>query len=92
MARRTAGGVGRLHPRMPPATDDLRASGAPLVTASSEARRRDDGSCRVGTSIRPERLMSTLVVAWVDFPMVLLAVTLGCGLALEALARRPLAR
>ena len=34
--------------------------------------------------------MSTLVVAWVVFPMVLLAVTLGCGLALEALAGRPL--
>ena len=34
--------------------------------------------------------MSTLVVAWVVFPIVLLAVTLGCGLALEALAGRPL--
>ena len=32
--------------------------------------------------------MSTLVVAWVVFPIVLLAVTLGCGLALEALAGR----
>ena len=34
--------------------------------------------------------MSTLVVASVVFPIVLLAVTLGCGLALEALAGRPL--
>ena len=34
--------------------------------------------------------MATLVVAWVVFPIVLLTVTLGCGLALEALAGRPL--
>ena len=33
--------------------------------------------------------MSTLVVAWVVFPLVLLAVTLGCGLAPEAVAGRP---
>ena len=34
--------------------------------------------------------MSTLLVAWVVFPIVLLGLTLGCGLALEALAARPL--
>ena len=33
--------------------------------------------------------MSTLVVARVVFPLVLLAVTLGCGLAPEAVAGRP---
>ncbi len=71
---------------MPTVSVDLRAADAapfvapPPVAAASRERR---GAC---VPARPGHVTVTLVLAWVVFPLVLAAVTLGCGLALEALA------
>ena len=43
------------------------------------------GGRRPGVPTRPGHVVLTLVVAWLVFPLVLGAVTLGCGLVLEAL-------